>query len=146
MLTKLAKPSSRVPTGLYGTLFAVLISLLAAGGVLGGFLLGRNSTRDAFIERVGAARGSDGVTLISAGSAPLSLLEVLGERIDDELTAHALAKIYGVAADDRDQLIQRLDKVVWLPPFRPAPFVGHAARPFFSDDLRINVLGFRDER
>jgi lysophospholipase L1-like esterase len=117
-----------------------------AGAVFGGFLIGRNITHDAFIEKVSGQGSVEGTTLISAGTAPLSLLQVLGKGVDDPLTARALASAYDVPAGDREALVQRLRDIVWMPPYRPAPFVGHMAAPFSGDDLHINVLGFRDER
>lgn len=125
---------------------AILISLITVAALGGGFLAGRVTTRDAFIEKVGAQGTDERATLLSAGLAPLSLLQTLGTRIDDPSLAQVLADIYGVPRGDRDALVKRLREIVWLPPYRPAPFVGHMARPFIGDDLQINVLGFRDAR
>jgi lysophospholipase L1-like esterase len=120
-----------------------------AGAAVGGFVIGYTVTRDAFIEKVGALGTDEGATLLSAGIAPMSLLqvlEILGTRIDDPVTAQVFANAYGVPPGDREALVQRMRDIVWLPPYRPVPLVGHMARPFFGDDLHINVLGFRDER
>src|SRR4029077_16164144 len=81
-----------------------------------------------------------------AGVTPLSLGQLLGDRIDDPLMSRVLAKMYDVPAGDRASLVKRLSEIVWVPPYRPAPFVGHIARPVLGDDLFINALGFRDPR
>jgi hypothetical protein len=103
-------------------------------------------THDAFIEKVSGQGSVEGTALISAGTAPLSLFQVLGKAIDNPLTAAALANAYDVPPGDHDALVRRLRDVTWIPPYRLAPFVGHMAGPFFGDDLRIHALGFRDER
>jgi lysophospholipase L1-like esterase len=146
MSSESANSSSHAPRPLHNAVLVTLISLIVAGGVIGGFLIGRNVTRDAFIDRVSALGAVESATLVSAGSAPRSLLQIVGSGLDDPLTARALSKAYEVPGDDRERLVKRLRDVVWVPPYRPAPFVGHIARPFFGDDLQINVLGFRDER
>jgi lysophospholipase L1-like esterase len=123
-----------------------LVCLIAACGTIGGFLIGRNVTRDAFIQKVNSQKGVDNTTLLDAGMAPRSLYQNLGKDIDDPLTAQALAKMYDVPANNRDALIKRLSEVVSMPPYWPAPFVGHVARPIVSENLHINSLGFRDRR
>ena len=123
-----------------------LICLIAVCGAFGGFFIGRGATRDAFIQKVNSQNGTENTTLLDAGVAPRSLYQSIGKNIDDPLTAHALAKMYNIPADKRDALIQRLSDVVWLPPYWPAPFVGHVARPFLGENLHINSLGFRDRR
>ena len=57
----------------------------------------------------------------------MSLFQVVGKGIDDPFTAQALAKLYNVPIGDREALANRLRHVVWQPPYRPAPFVGHMA-------------------
>lgn len=142
---ELPKRASR-PT--HETILAIFISLLVAGAMLGGFWIGRKTTRDAFIKKISGQAGSQpNTTLLSAGTAPVSLLQILGKRIDDDpLMTQALAKAYGVPAGDRNALVERLRKIPWMPPYKPAPFLGHMARPYSGDDLHINALGFRDER
>ena len=147
MQSKSPKPPVRALHSVRSTILVGLICLITVGSALGGFLIGRNATRDTFIQRINTISGAEGVTLISAGSAPISLYHVLGkESLDDPVTAQALAKAYNIAGDDREQLFRHLRNVNWIPPYRPVPFVGHMARPVFGNDLRINVLGFRDER
>jgi lysophospholipase L1-like esterase len=142
--------STRQPThssrSLRDTILSIFISLITIGAAVGGFLIGRNVTHDAFIEKVSRQGSVEGTTLLSAGTAPMNLLQALGKRVDDPLMAQALARMYDVPVGDRDALANRLRHVMWIPPYRPAPFVGHMARPFFGDDLHINMLGFRDER
>jgi lysophospholipase L1-like esterase len=107
------------------------------------------STSDTFIEKVSALGTGEGAALLYAGTVPMSLLEVLkirGTPIDDPATAQVVASAYGVPPGDREALVQLVRDIVWLPPYRPAPFVGHIGRPFFGDDLHINVAGFRDRR
>lgn len=130
----------------YDTILATFISLTVVVIAIGGFMLGRYVTRDAFIEKVSGQGAIEKATLVSAGTSPLSLYQIVGKGIDDPLNAKALANVYGVPAGDRDALIKRLSETVWLPPYRPAPFVGHIARPYSGDDLHINDFGFRDER
>ena len=130
------------------TILAIFVSLLVAGAAIGGFLIGRKTTQDAFIKKISGQAGSQpNTTLLSAGTGPMSLLQVLGKRIDDDpLMAQALAKAYGVPMGDRNALVERLRKIPWMPPYRPAPFLGHVARPYSGPGLHINALGFRDER
>ena len=128
------------------TILVGLICLIAVCGTIGGFLVGRSATRDAFIEKVNSQSAFGNATLLDAGIAPRSLYQNLGKDIDDPLTAQALAKMYNVPAGNRDALIKRLSDVAWVPPYWLAPFVGHVARPFVSEYLHINSLGFRDRR
>jgi lysophospholipase L1-like esterase len=141
--------SAKQPAGVSGSwhdaILATFISVMVGSAAIGGFLIGRNVTRDAFIEKVGVIGTDELATLLSAGTTPLSLLHSVGGEMDDG-TAQIFARLYGVPPGDRQALVQRLRDIVWMPPYRPAPFVGHIARPVFGDDLRINVLGFRDER
>jgi lysophospholipase L1-like esterase len=123
-----------------------LICLITVCGAIGGFLIGRSVTRDAFIERVNSQSVNENTSLLDAGVAPRSLYQNFRKDIDDPLTAQALAKMYGVPAGDRDALVKRLSDIVALPPYWPAPFVGHVARPFIGENLHINSLGFRDRR
>jgi lysophospholipase L1-like esterase len=124
-----------------------LICLITVCGTIGGFLIGRSVTRDAFIQKVNGQKSANGITtLLEAGVAPLRLYPDTGMDIDDPLTAQALAKMYNVPAGNRDALIKRLRDVMWAPPYWPAPFVGQVARPFSSKNLHINSLGFRDTR
>jgi len=142
------EPRKRASRRTLETILAIFVSLLVAGAAIGGFLIGRKSTHDAFIKKVSGQPGSQpNTTLLSAGTGPVSLLEILGKRIDeDPLMAQALAKAYGVPAGDRNALVERLGRIPWMPPYRPAPFLGHVARPYSGDDLHINAFGFRDER
>lgn len=137
---------ARTPTQLQRVFLFLVISLIVVGGTLGGFLIGRRVSRDEFIRKVSTQGAAEKMTLLSAGSAPLNLFQVVGERIDDPLMAPALARIYDVPAGNRDALANRLREIVWMPPYRPAPFVGHMSRPFSGPNLHINMLGFRDER
>src|SRR5579864_7562792 len=127
-------------------ILAGIICLIMVCGTIGGFLVGRSVTRDAFIERVNSQSVNENTTLLDAGVAPRSLYQNFRKDIDDPLTAQALAKMYGVPADDHDALIKRLSDIVALPPYWPAPFVGDVARPFTGENLHINSLGFRDRR
>lgn len=140
----LKRASRRTPE----SILAIFLSLTVAGAAVGGFLIGRKTTQDAFIKKVsGQAGAQPNTTLLSAGTAPLSLLQLLGKRIDDDpFMAQALAKAYGVPDGDRNALVERLRKIPWMPPYQPAPFLGHVARPYSGNDLQINSLGFRDER
>jgi lysophospholipase L1-like esterase len=139
-----AEQSAGVSGSWRDAVLATLISVIVGGAAIGGFLIGRNVTRDAFIEKVGAFGADKRSTLLTAGTTPMSLLDALGQ-VDDG-TAEVFSRLYGVPHGDRQALVQRLRDVAWQPPYRPAPFVGHIAGPVFGDDLRINVLGFRDER
>ncbi|MFS8085326.1 MAG: SGNH/GDSL hydrolase family protein, partial [Acidobacteriota bacterium] len=129
-------PQTTRPRHLVG--LSILISLIAVGGTLGGFFIGRQTSSDAYVKKVGA--------LLAIENNGTTLYQALGNKLDDPLTAQALAKLYGVPVGDRDALAQRLRSVAWLPPYRPAPFVGHMARPMLGADPHINILGFRDDR
>jgi lysophospholipase L1-like esterase len=145
MIAEDPKPVSRRK---FEWILAMFVWFLVACAAVGGFWIGRKTTQDAFIKKVSADAGSQpNTTLLSAGTAPVSLLQILGKRIDNEpLMVQALAKAYGVPANDRQALIDRLAKIPWMPPYQPAPFLGHVARPYSSDELHINALGFRDRR
>jgi hypothetical protein len=123
-----------------------LISLLIACSAVGGFLIGRSVTQDSFIHKVNSLTSIDGATLLNAGTAPRSAYQNISTGIDEPLTARALAKMYGVPVGNGDALLGRLTEATATPPYLPAPFVGHVARPFASDRLHINSLGFRDKR
>jgi lysophospholipase L1-like esterase len=146
MSSNSTKPSAPASTALHDAFLVTLISLISVGAALGGFLIGRHGSQDSFINKISAQSAVENTSLFSAGSAPITLSQILGDRIDDPLTAQGLARMYDVPAGDRAGLVKRLSSVIWQPPYRPAPFVGHMARPFYSDDLRINMFGFRDER
>src|SRR5712691_1414392 len=132
--TEQAAPRSRQ---LLGVLLATLIASITAGGVLGGYAIGR-ITRNRDIENVR--------TSITSVNTVRSLYEVLGKDLDDPVTARALGRIYDIPIGNRDALADRLRNVAWTPPTRPAPFVGHMARPLFGAETHINATGFRDER
>ena len=148
MSLKSPEPSQPASRRIHESILAIFISLIVAGAAIGGFLIGRNVTHDAFIKKVSGQAGSQpNTTLLSAGTLPVSLGQIRGKRIDNRpLMAQALAKAYGVPMGDRDALVERLHKIPWMPPYQPAPFLGHVARPYSGDDLHINALGFRDER
>jgi len=132
--TEQAAPRSRQ---LLGVLLATLIASITAGGVLGGYAIGR-ITRNRDIENVR--------TYITSANTVRSLYEVLGKDLDDPVTARALGRIYDIPSGNRDALANRLRNIAWTPPSRPAPFVGHIARPIPGADPHINTMGFRDER
>jgi lysophospholipase L1-like esterase len=138
MSTNSTKQSTRQLRPLHRVVLSIFISLIAVGGTVGGFLIGRNSNQNAYVKKVSA--------ILATENNILTLDQALGEGIDDPLTAQAMARLYNVPAGDQAAIVRRLSEVVWLPPYRPAPFVGHMARPILGDDPHINVLGFRDER
>src|SRR5919202_1161703 len=113
-----------------GIALSVLISAMIVAGTLGGFWFGRHKL------------GS----VISVETRTTSLYDVVGREIEDPSAARALAQLYGVAPDDHEALTKRLRGVAWVPPSRPAPFVGHVARPLPGGEPPINGLGFRDAR
>jgi lysophospholipase L1-like esterase len=114
----------------------LLISVLAAVAAIGGFFIGRHAATDAYVKKV-APIVADGITLET-------LWDGVRRSLDDPVNAGALAAIYGIPADDRAQLEQRLREIPWVPPYRPAPFVGHMARAFDSPALHVNAEGLRD--
>jgi len=142
----MTEPSALTSRKTREAILAGLICLITICGTIGGFVIGRSVTRDAFIQRVNSQSATENTTLLDAGVAPRSLYQNFREDIDDPLTAQALAKMYDVPPDNRDALIKRLSDIVALPPYWPAPFVGHVARPFTGENLNINSLGFRDRR
>lgn len=115
----------------------MLVTLIVVGAIVGGFLLGRNSNRDTYIERV---------RHVLTTERYVSLYEIAGKEIDDPLTQRAWARIYRVPVGDRAALAERLQRVAFVPAYRPAPFFGHIARPMLGDEPHINMLGFRDGR
>ncbi len=148
MSLKSPEPPQPASRRIHEAILAIFLSLTVAGAAIGGFLIGRKATQDAFIKKVSGQAGSQpNTTLLSAGTVPVSLLQILGKRIDnDPLMAQALAKAYGIPEGDRNALVERLGKMPWMPPYQPAPFLGHVARPYSGGNLHINGLGFRDRR
>jgi len=149
MTTSSASPElpKRASAPKHENILAIFISLLVAGAAVGGYVIGRKATQDAFIKKVIAQPGSQpGTALLSAGTAPMSLLQFHEKRLKDPLMAAAWAKAYGVPPGNRAALFERLRKIPWMPPYQPAPFLGHVARPYSGDELHINALGFRDQR
>lgn len=144
----IAEPPKRASRRMHEWILALFVCALVGGAALGGFWIGRKATQDAFIKKISAQAGSQpNTTLLSAGTVPVNLQQILGARIDSEpWMAEALAKAYGVPPNDRQALVERLRKIPWMPPYQPAPFLGHMARPYSGDDLQINALGFRDKR
>jgi hypothetical protein len=130
-------PKTRESRPPYQALLAILVTLIVVGGIVGGFLLGRNSNRETYVERV---------RHVLATERYVSLYEIAGKEIDDPLTQRAWARIYQVPVGDRAALAERLQRVAFVPAYRPAPFVGHIARPMLGDEPHINMLGFRDGR
>jgi lysophospholipase L1-like esterase len=114
----------------------VLISLLAAAAAIGGFFIGKHAATDAYVKKVKPIV-ADEITLQPE-------LDGVRRSLNDPVNARALAAIYGIPADDRARLEQRLGEIPWVPPYRPAPFVGHMARPFDSAALHVNAEGLRD--
>lgn len=128
------------------TILAGLISLLVAGDTVGGFLIGRSRSHDAFIHKVSGQSGIGNSSLLAAGTASLNLFEVFKKDIDDPVTQSALASLYGVPIGSREALVKSLEGATWVSAYQPAPFVGHVARPTLGTEPHINMLGFRDER
>lgn len=126
------------PKPRYRVFLAILIALIAAGATVCGFLVGRSTAHDSYVQKVSA--------LVTTENSMTWLYPAIGAQIDDPVTAEALAKLYGVRLGDRDALVRRLSEVAWVPAYGPAPFVGNGARPMLGDDPHINILGFRDER
>ncbi|MDP8983073.1 MAG: hypothetical protein M3O35_21055 [Acidobacteriota bacterium] len=117
---------------------SIFISVMAAAGAVGGFLIGRWASQDEYVRKTS--------TLLATQNTVTTLGDVLGGQIDDRETAEALSKLYDVRVGDRDALAKRLRLVPWVPPYRRVPFVGHMAKPLLGEDLHINLLGFRDQR
>jgi lysophospholipase L1-like esterase len=133
-----SSPHASASKPIQSAFLSILISLLVIIGAVGGFVIGRHTSRDAYVDKVSA--------LLATETNGMNLYEVLGKGMDDPLTAEALAELYDVPVQDRDALAKRLQTIAWVPPYRPVPFVGHMARPVLGEDLHINFLGFRDER
>jgi lysophospholipase L1-like esterase len=143
----MSEPPMRSSRSLHDYILAIIVALIVICTAVGGFLIGRNVTRDGFIEKVNTQSQSvTRTTLLESGTIPLNLYQAIGASIDDPLTGPALAMMYKVPLGNREALIKRLSEVAWLPPYRPAPFVGHIARPLSGDNPHINALGFRSKR
>ncbi|MEK6321324.1 MAG: hypothetical protein AABN33_06530 [Acidobacteriota bacterium] len=87
------KQSVRASRSMHDAFLVTLISLIAVGSALGGFLIGRHITRDAFIDRVSTKGAFEKTTLVSTGSPPLSLFQIVGNRIDDPLMAEVAVSL-----------------------------------------------------
>jgi hypothetical protein len=114
----------------------VLISALAAVAAIGGFFIGRHAATDAYVKKVAPIVANE-ITLET-------LWDGVHGSLDDPVNARALAAIYGIPPGDRARLEQRLREIPWVPPHRPAPFVGYMARAFDGAGLHVNAEGFRD--
>src|SRR5437899_10670013 len=78
-----------------GVVLATLIASITAGGVLGGYAIGR-ITRNRDIENVR--------TFITSVNTVRSLYEVLGKDLDDSVTERDLARCYVILLGNRDPL------------------------------------------
>ena len=112
MASKSVELSMRASRPLLDAILVALISLTVVGGTVGGFLIGRHVTRDAFIEKINGQSSVEKTTLLSAGTAPRSLYQAVAKDIDDPLRVKALANAYGVLDGDRDALVKRLSDIV----------------------------------
>lgn len=130
-------PLTTRPTTRIAILWSLLVGMVMGACAIGGFLLGRTN-RDNYLRDVN--------NLIAHDIRVHTLYEALGDKLADAATADGFAKMYGVPAGDRVALAARLRGVIWAPPARPEPFVGHMARPYNGEGLYINELGFRDRR
>jgi lysophospholipase L1-like esterase len=138
MSAKSTEKAPHLSASQQSALLTIFVSLIVAAGVLGGFFIGRHTVHDAYIKKV--------ANLLQAENSVTTLYQVLGGQLDDPLGREAFAKLYDVPPTDRAALETRLRAAAWVPPYRPAPFVGHMSRPMLGTDPHINVLGFRDER
>ena len=114
----------------------VFISVLAAVAAIGGFFIGRHAATDAYVRKV--------APIVANETALETLWDGVHGSLDDPVNVRALAAIYGVPADDRAGLAERLRQIPWVPPYRPAPFVGHMGRAYDSATLHVNAEGLRD--
>jgi len=114
----------------------VLISTLAAVAAIGGFFIGKHAATDAYVKKVAPIVANE-ITLETVWDG-------VHRSLGDPVNAHALAAIYGIAPDDRARLDERLREIPWVPPYRPAPFVGHIGRAYDSAALHVNADGLRD--
>jgi hypothetical protein len=137
-MTFKSKMRTAAPQSSYQAILAIVVAMIVASAAVGGFLLGRQSRQDAYINKVR--------DLLAIEGNGLSLYQALGPEIEDPLTQRAMANLYQVPVGDRPALAKRLQGVAFVPPYRPAPFVGHIARPLLGEEPHINMLGFRDER
>jgi lysophospholipase L1-like esterase len=114
----------------------VFISGLAAVAAIGGFFIGRHAATDAYVKKV--------APIVANETTLETLWDGVHGSLDDPVNVRALAAIYGVPADDRARLEERLRQIPWVPPYRPAPFVGHMGRAYDSATLHVNAEGLRD--
>jgi lysophospholipase L1-like esterase len=127
-------------------ILTTIISVLVACAALGGFAIGRYRS-DTLLQRISEQATPDqSQTLLSAGMKPISMREAMGPNVKNTEFLRLLQGTYGLQGLDQASFVDVLGKIVWVPPYQPAPFVGHMARPFASENLRINAFGFRDER
>ena len=134
------------PPRRYELILTTIISVLIACSAIGGFAIGRYRS-DALLDRISQQATPDqSQTLLSAGIKPVSMREAMGPNVKNADFIRMLQATYGLQGLDQHSFVELLGKIVWIPPYQPAPFVGHMARPFVGENLRINALGFRDER
>jgi hypothetical protein len=114
----------------------VLVSALVGMAAIGGFLIGRHATSDAYVRKV--------APIVANATLLETLWDGVHGSLDDPVNVRALATIYGVPVDDRSRLGERLRQIPWVPPYHPAPFVGQMARAYDSAALHVNAEGFRD--
>lgn len=130
----------------HDTILVTIITVLVACAAIGGFAIGRYRA-DTFLEKISRQATPDqSQTLLAAGTRPVSLREAIGPNVKNADFLRMLQTAYGLQAVDQRSFVALLDKIVWMPPYQPAPFVGHMARPFAAENLHINAFGFRDER
>lgn len=122
---------------LFAAALTILVSVIVCGGVLGGFFIGRRANQQ---------MSKDLQTITVASGSGLSLYDVLAADDEQKPDDPVFGALYGTPPGDAQALEKRLRQVVYSPAAQPAPFVGHIARPAQDSDLKINGLGFRDER
>src|SRR6266566_3338171 len=120
--------ATRASKPLQNAVLSILISLIAVGGALGGFLIGRNITSDAYVAKV-----ADLLALESNVMSLYTYYQMVGTRIENPTIGRALARLYGVTPDDPEALAQALRSAAAEPPYRTAPFIGSMARPVLGD-------------
>lgn len=134
------------PPRRHETILVTIITVLVACAAIGGFAIGRYRA-DTFLDKISRQATPDqSQTLLAAGTRPVSLREAIGPNVKNADFLRMLQSAYGLQGLDQRAFVTLLDKVVWMPPYQPAPFVGHMARPYAAENLHINAFGFRDER
>ena len=128
--------NDRKPAAKKAILVTVLICVAASAVAFLGFYLGKVTERNRRTTEVSAVARHI--------MREFSMRDILKAQTDEQ-KVFSILDFYNIKDGDDPKEMDRLSRILLSPPSRPAPFVGHMARPFRNESTQINVVGFRDK-